>query len=339
MIRFIVRVPVSNRVASPHALVEAAVLADELGFYGISVHDRLIFDGRWVACGARDAVGDGDDRDVYEALVTLSFLAARTQRVRLLTAVLLLPLREPILLAKQVSVLDVLSGGRMILGVGVGSQPPAKTQRAEVIDSRIRGANVSKEYATLDVPAARGAFADEAIDALRAIWTSAKATYHGRFVRFEEIDVFPKPVQQAGPPIIVGGGSLAALRRVARRGDGWLPNLLQPEQYRESIAQLGRLSAGAGRSPAIHGLNIFTCVASTDDAAMTIFRPTMAKLFSDKDLSEMNLVGSPASVVARLKDYEAAGVDLVELKPVYRSVPELLEMMRVIARDVAPAFA
>lgn len=337
--RFVVRVPVSNRVASVRSLVEAARLADEIGFYGISVHDRLIFDGRWIACGARDAAGDGDDRDVYEAMVTLAFLAANTTNVRLLTAVMLLPLREPILLAKQVAVLDVLSRGRVILGVGVGGQTAAKPRASEVIDSRVRSANVSKEYVALHVVPDRGVFADEAIAALRAIWTQQRASFAGRHVRFEEIELFPKPVQEGGPPILVGGTSTAAMRRVARQGDGWLPNLLSPESYRSRVEELERLCVREGRHLAIHGLNIFTCIADTDEAAMEIFRPTMGKLFAENDLVAMNLVGSPGSVVARLKEYEAAGVDLVELKPIYRSVPELHAMMRTISREVMPAFA
>jgi probable F420-dependent oxidoreductase len=337
--RFAVRVPVSNRVASPTAMVEAAQLAERLGFHAISVHDRLISSGAWISCGARDAVGDGDDRDMYESIATLSFIAAATSRVRLLTSVILLPLREPILLAKQVAVLDVLSGGRVILGVGVGGQPKRAASRGRGTIDTARGLSVSKEFATLGTPPDRGLMADEHIAAMRTIWTSERATFAGAHVRFEDIEVFPKPVQRGGPPILVGGGSKAALRRAARLGDGWIPNLLRPADYREGVATLERLADEAGRRPSLHALNVFTCVARSDTEALAIFEPTMGPLFAGPELLALNLVGSPSTVVARLREYETAGVELVEMKPIYRSVPELHRMMDVIAAEIMPAFA
>lgn len=339
MLRFVVRVPVSNRVASPAAMVKAAQLADELGFYGISAHDRLLSGSGWIACGARDASGPGDDRDVYEPLVALSYLAAKTSRVRLLTSVLLLPLREVILLAKQLAVLDALSGGRLIVGVGVGARPAtAATGRGAAI-ARARGASAPKERAALRVPPRRGRMADEMIGAMRAIWSSPRSSYAGDLVRFEDIQVFPKPVQPEGPPILIGGVSDAALRRVARLGDGWIPNLLRPEEYRDRTAEIERLATAAGRRPSIRALNAFTCVASTDAEALEVFSGTMGGLFSERDLLELNLVGSASTVVERLKRYEEAGVGMVEMKPIYRSVPDLLRMMELVAREIMPAFA
>ena len=335
--RFVVRIPVSNRVASVAAIAAAAGHAEELGFHGISVHDRLISSGAWIACGARDAQGDGDDRDVYEPLLTLAFVAALTKRVRLLTSVLLLPLREVILLAKQVAVLDALSGGRVMLGVGVGSAPKGRGAK-EPIDASARSANVSREYATLGIHAGRGRRSDESIAAMRAIWSSPRSTFAGTNVRFEDIEVFPKPAQSGGPPILVGGSSDAALRRVARLGDGWIPNLLRPAQYRDRVATQRRLCDETGRPPSVHALNVFTCVARSDGEALAAFEPTMGSVFASSDLLALNLVGSAATVVARLREYEDAGVDLVEMKPIYRSVPELLAMMELIAREVMPAF-
>lgn len=337
--RFFVRIPVSNRVASVPAIVEAAELADSLGFHGVSVHDRLISSGAWISCGARDADGEGDDRDVYEPLVTLAFVAAKTRNVRLLTSVLLLPLREVILLAKQVAVLDVLSGGRVMLGIGVGSQPRTDTSvRRGPIDASARSANVTKEYATLGVPSGRGRLADESIAAMRAIWSEPRSSVTGSHVHFEDIEVFPKPVQPGGPPILVGGSSRAALRRAARFGDGWIPNLLGPAMYGELAGELVRMAEENGRRPPLRALNVFTCVARSDEAALEMFEPTMGRLFSTQDLVALNLVGAPSTIIARLREYESAGVEIVELKPIYRSVPELLAMMHLIASEITPAF-
>jgi len=335
--RFVVRIPVSNRVASVAAIAAAAGHAEELGFHGISVHDRLISSGAWIACGARDAQGDGDDRDVYEPLLTLAFVAALTKRVRLLTSVLLLPLREVILLAKQVAVLDALSGGRVMLGVGVGSAPKGRGAK-EPIDASARSANVSREYATLGIRAGRGRRSDESIAAMRAIWSEPRSSVTGSHVRFEDIEVFPKPVQPGGPPILVGGSSPAALRRAARFGDGWIPNLLGPAMYGELAGELVRMAEENGRRPPLRALNVFTCVARSDEAALEIFEPTMGRLFSTQDLVALNLVGAPSTIIARMREYESAGVEIVELKPIYRSIPELLAMMHLIASEITPAF-
>ena len=237
--RFAVRVPTSNRVASRSAIVDVAQAAEALGYYAVSVYDHLVFNGWWIACGARDAAGGGDDRDMYEALTTLSFLAGKTERLRLLTAILQLPTREVVLAAKQVATLDVLSNGRVLLGVGIGPQLPR-----EVWDGRREvelgghAANAWKEYETFRVPRRRGRLVDEQLQALRAIWTEERASFAGELVRFHEIECFPKPVQPGGPPIWVGGRSPAAMRRVVAHGDAWLPTQLSPQQYAEGVATL-----------------------------------------------------------------------------------------------------
>ncbi len=341
--RFAVRVPTSNRVSGREALVDVAQAAEALGYYAISAHDHLVFNGWWVACGARDAVGTGDDRDMYEALTTLSFLAGKTERVRLMTAILLLPTREVVLAAKQVATLDALSGGRVVLGVGVGAGSARGSGAEHDANDMQLGAhqvNAQKEVETFKVPAGRGRLANEQLQAMRAIWTADQATFAGEFVQFRAIECFPKPAQPGGPPILVGGRSAAALRRVVDHGDGWLPASPSPAQYAEGVAVLRRLAAARGRpAPAYYGLNVFATVAATDAAAEAMFAPTMGQVFAGEGLRERNLVGSPATVVQRLQAYQAAGVNLVEMKPIYPSVSALIGMLELVAREVMPAFA
>jgi probable F420-dependent oxidoreductase len=173
---------------------------------------------------------------ILEALVTLGFLAAATSRMTLGTEVLVLPQRDPTLVAKQVSSLDTLSGGRIRLGVGVGWQE--SEYEALGADFRTRGARM-----------------DEAIAVLRTYWSEPQVTLTGRHYRATAMGMEPKPPQGRRLPIWIGGGSDAALRRVGRLGDGWLASrVTDAEDGRRSIATIRRYAEQAGRDPAMLGL-------------------------------------------------------------------------------------
>jgi probable F420-dependent oxidoreductase len=340
--RLAVRVPTSNQVASRSTIVDVAQAAEALGFYAVSAHDHIIFNGWWVACGAKDWRGEGDDRDMYELLTTLSFIAGKTERVRLMAGVIVVPMRETVLMAKQLATLDVLSEGRVLLGVGIGSQVDRNANDRHANDMKLgaHAVNALKEYETFNVPRQRGKMADEQLAAMRAIWTDEVASFDGKFVQFREIEVFPKPVQPGGPPILIGGRSPAALQRAVRYGDGWLPNSISPQQYAEGVATLRQLATDAGKpAPSQLALNIFTTVGATDAEALEVFRPTVGRVFSDEALIAGNLVGSPDTVARRLCEFQAAGVNLIEMKPIYRGVPDLIRQMELLAREVMPVVA
>jgi probable F420-dependent oxidoreductase len=166
----------------------------------------------------------------FDPLYGLAAMAATTERVRLGTNVLILPQRNPVLLAKEVAALDHLSGGRISLGVGVGWCP--------------------EEFAALGVPfERRGARADDYIKAITTLWTDEVATYEGEFVSFTNAVQLPKPVQSPRPPIIVGGQSPAALRRAATLGDGWTSWMLPSDALPETLAALDAACERAGRDP------------------------------------------------------------------------------------------
>lgn len=176
---------------------------------------------------------------ILEALTTLAYLAAVTDRVGLGTEVLVLPQRQPALVARQVGTIDVLSSGRVRLGVGVGWQ--------------------ESEYESLGVPfRERGRRMDEAIRLLRAYWSEPSVTFQGRYYTAAAMAMEPRPRPgEAGPPVWIGGGAEAALRRVGELGDGWLAGGGEtPESAREKVAVIRRTAEAARRDPAAIGLQI-----------------------------------------------------------------------------------
>ena len=165
----------------------------------------------------------------YEPAATLGFVAGATQTIELLTHVVVLPYRHPLVTAKTYATLDRLSGGRVILGVGSGHAKP--------------------EFRTLGAPyERRGRYTDEAIAAVRAAWQNEVASYDGELVKFRDVVVAPRPVRPGGPPVWVGGNSSAALARAARLGDGWIPWQLSPAEFAEAVAAGGALRSERGRS-------------------------------------------------------------------------------------------
>lgn len=168
---------------------------------------------------------------LLEPLTTLSFLAAETETVRLGTAMVLLPQRNPVYSAKEAATVDWLSGGRLDFGVGVGW--------------------LREEFAACNVPFEhRGARTDEYLEVLRALWCEDPSAFSGRFYQLPACSMFPKPVQRPHPPVHVGGESEAALRRVARYGQGWHTFNRAPEDLAGPLGRLDDLLAEAGRTRA-----------------------------------------------------------------------------------------
>ncbi len=202
-------------------LLDLASRAEEAGFASVWVAHHILNAGY---VGERLGL-----KPYWDALTVLSWVAARTERVRVGTSVLVLPYLHPMPLAKQLATIDVLSGGRLDLGVGVGAMP--EENEALGID-----------YGT------RGALGDECIDVLKALWADGAASYAGTHFAFEDAVSSPKPLQRPHPPLLIGGNGGPALRRVARCGDGWHPFLLGPEQMEQRLERLDEELAKVGRS-------------------------------------------------------------------------------------------
>lgn len=217
------------------AVFELTRAVEEAGYDEIDMFDHVTM-GHPVE--GRPAGPYPTNMPILEAFITLGAIAAVTRRVQLGTEVLVLPQRQPTLVAKQVGTLDVLSGGRVRLGCGVGWQ--------------------ASEFESLGVPfEERGRRMDECLQLLRLYWTEPSVTFHGRYYQVEAMGMDPKPVQAGGPPIWLGGGSEAALRRIGRLGDGWLAGGGErPETVRDKLAIIHRTAEEAGRDPAAIGLQI-----------------------------------------------------------------------------------
>jgi probable F420-dependent oxidoreductase len=276
-----------------HALVGLAVRAEELGFDSVWTHDHVFNVGH-----VFDRIGG---RPYYEPLTLLSFVAARTQRMKLGTSVLVLPYHNPVRLAKTAATLDVLSGGRLILGVGVGS--------------------IEKETMAMGAPfSERGAFSDEAIAVMRALWTQEDPKFEGKYTRFTGMPFSPKPVQKPSIPLVIGGISRPAIRRAARIGDGWHPLGLSPEALGEGIALLREEARAHGRDPA----QIPVSIAMGLEAPASRRRHALGK--------------DPAEILQNAKAYADVGVDTLVISANTSDPREARSALEMVAREVLPAF-
>lgn len=211
-----------NQHAGAEALGRLAPLAEELGYDSLWMGEHVV-----VPDPRRPPSPMEPDEPIHDPLVALAFAAARTTRIRLATGIVILPQRNPVVLAKELASLDSLSGGRLIFGMGVGYLEP--------------------EMTAVGVPMERrGARADEYLAAMRALWEQERPSFEGEFVRFSAVNAHPRPVQHP-LPVVIAGHSTAAHRRAARSGDGWYGFLLDLHQTAEQVEGLRRELARAGR--------------------------------------------------------------------------------------------
>jgi probable F420-dependent oxidoreductase len=264
----------------------------------------------------------------YEVLITLAVVGAATTRLRLGTALLVLPMRDPVWVAKQAATLDQLTGGRFVLGTGIG----AYREEFEAWGPRLKGAR-------------RGEMADEALELLRRLFTERSVTFEGRHYACADLEMYPKPRQQPFP-IFVGGHNIENVRRAARWGQGWLPGWRPFEELDERIRLLRRLAAEAGRDPdAIEVAPQFSVtVAKTMEEAerkymasgLVAHRKSLA--YTGRDLSrqvEANLVGSPDVIREKVARLAAIGVQHCSaLMFPTDTVEEMLEQMQWLAEAV-----
>jgi len=331
-VRFSVHLPTCTE-----GLVNPIPFATSADFVRIAREaERLGYDAVWgndhITAASYVRTRFVDPPNFYEVLITLATVGAHTEHIRLGTAVLVLPLRDPVLLAKQVATLDQLTGGRVILAVGLGAYREEFTAQWP----RLAGAR-------------RGDLLDEGLEALRQLFSQREASHAGRHYAFEKIELFPKPRQQP-LPIYIGGHNEAAVRRAARVGQGWLPGWRPLDEVKARTALLRRLTAETGRDPReVEAAVQFTLfMGRTPEEASAGYRKTgmvhhrrsLASTGRDPSLAEANnLIGSPASLLEKIAFLEAAGVDHVcAIQLPQNSVTEMLEHMEWFARDVVVPF-
>src|SRR5919198_3572801 len=292
--------------ATQQNLIAMATQAEAWGFDSLWASDHLIIPPLNTSRYPGSESGQFPDswlQRYFEPLAILNFLAGRTSRVRLGTSVLILPMRNPIEVAKEVAGADVLSQGRLLFGVGVGW--------------------FKEEFDVLKVPFhERGRRTDEYLQICKTLWTQEPATFQGRYYRFKDAYFGPKPVQRPHPPILIAGHSPAALRRAARFGDGWHPFALTPEAFNAVVPQFHAAVKEAGRRP--------------EDIEVSL---KVRLRFGDGPAPQPPLHGSPAQVIATIKAYEALGVQHLVLDFVPETIDNVLATIERFAREVRPALA
>jgi alkanesulfonate monooxygenase len=289
------------------ALYRYAVRAETLGFESLWAWDHVIL-GVEPAFPILDAVG------------TLTAIAARTARIKLGTGVLVLPLRNPTVAAKAIGTLDVISGGRLILGVAAGWY--------------------AREFDAAGVPfRQRGRLFERNLDILTRLWTEDRVTLQADEFNLREAVMRPRPAQRPRPPILIGGYVDAVLRRVATRADGWLTYFYTPESYAKSWQKIQAFAREAGRDPAaLTGTNQLAILVGRSRAETE--EPMRHWLQTEWDVAawsestiEHAIRGSVSECIAQLRTHVASGVHRLILIP-YRYQPEQVE---IIAKEILPA--
>ena len=300
--------------------IRLARAAEALGYDGVWANDHLITP-RFLRGSSDGAPG------FYDPLVVLSQVAGTTERIRLGTAVVALPLRDPLALAKQVATLDVLSGGRLTLGVGAGAYP--------------------EEFAVVHPergPADRRQTFDENLAALRVLLDGG-GSYDGRWTRFEDVELRPAPAQRPFP-IYVGGHTQRAIARAARWGQGWMPGwrpVVELREWivrlRERVAELGRPSDSVEVAPELSA----TIANRHEDAIRRYEASRFARHRRSHDpakrdpalMTASNLVGIPDEILERIAARADAGVDhCAALAFPAETVEELVEQWELFSREI-----
>ncbi len=307
--------PIAGSLAQPETLTRICVGGEAMGFDFATFSDHIVIPTSINARYPYSETGEFPTGSAaagrHEQLTEIAFVAAKTSRLRLVTSVMVVPHRPAVLAAKILSTIDVLSGGRLTVGIGAGW--------------------LQEEFEAIGAPpfAARGAVTDEYLQAFRALWTQEDPRFAGEHVKFGGIVFAPKPVQKPAPPIWVGGESGPALRRTARLGDAWYPIGTNPAhpldslaRYRAGIARLRKAVADAGRDPASVGLAYR--VAKHGEDVPRKASDGERRLFS----------GSPADIAADLRDLSDLGVTDVDFAFPGATAEEMLDAMKQFRDNV-----
>ncbi len=290
-------IPGNQGVEDVHELVDLATLAERLGFVSLWASEHL-FHSSYIAERL-------DNRPYWEPLTVLTAVAMATKTARLGTSVLVLPWHDPPRLAKTVATLDHLSNGRVDLGVGV--------------------AMTEDEFQNLGVDfKTRGKRTNEVLAALQALWTQERPSFQGEFYRYETLKFSPKPKQTPYPPILVGGSSMAALRRTAKYGDGWHTLRQTPAQIGAALPKLRQLTADEGRAP--DALRVSISIPVNFAAEGSARAPD----------ERTSLKGTPDDIVETIQAFAEAGVDEMSISLGSRVKAEHEDVLQRLAAEVMP---
>ena len=269
---------------------------------GLGVEETAA-EARWLEELGYEYVGSGEHfmrgnppSPSSAVLPVLAVAAGATSRIRLLSSVVLVPFYHPTILAKLGSTLDIASGGRLVLGIGVGGEHPVEFEAA--------GISVRQ----------RGGRTDECLEALKRLWTEEHVDFQGRYYKLDDVTMSPPPTQQPHPPIWVAGRREPAMRRAVRYGDGWFPYLYSPDRYRDSVQKINSIATEEGRDLSDFEWANFQFISIYDtreEAAEVAARSLGGQYLYSGDF--MNIVGSYCVLgpvkecIRRLEEYADAG--------------------------------
>ncbi len=311
--------PGRGPLAQPDQVLTIAATAEKLRYASVFVTDHIVLPASTARSmypySPTGRFPGGSRQDYFEPLTMLAYLARATSKISLGTSVLVAPYGHPLLAAKMLATIDVLSRGRVILGAGVGW--------------------LREEFEAVGAPPfdERGSVTDECLRLMRAAWTTDPVSFEGRHYKIHDIHALPKPAQRGGIPIWIGGHTRAALRRAATLGDAWHPiglrppATLLPDEYAASVKQLHAWAVEAGRDPA--------SIAFTFRAPMEVRSPRVKAPGGDRPLFQ----GTPGEVLGDLRRYQALGVSHVVFDPVRPDMRAVLDNIARFAEDVRPKLA
>jgi len=296
--------PVYGPAATREVLLPFARRMEALGYDSLWASDHVVIPYRIASQYPYNPTGQfplAADVPFLEPLTTLALVAGITERVQLGTSILVLPHRNPVMAAKMCATLDHLSGGRLVLGVGVG------WMREEI---ELLGGNYDR----------RGAWSDEALAVMRACWRDARTAHHGEFFSFDEIGVFPKPTR-GDIPILIGGHTERALRRVVQHGDGWHAAFITPSALQADLARL--------REECTRQKRPYEQLTVSVRAGLSLRSAPLG-------LDRKPLQGSRDQVIADLIAFRDLGVESILLEARYRDLPDMLSIYETFAREIRP---
>lgn len=315
-LQFGLHIGTRGAAVDPASIKTLVQTCDRVGFSHVGFSDHIVITRSissrypYNESGTWPGVGSGF---CLEQLSCITYAAACSERVRLLSSVMVVPHRPAVLTAKTLATIDVLSRGRLTVGVGVGW--------------------MQEEMAALGSPPydKRGAASNEYIEAFRVLWSEESPRYKGKFVTFDDVLFEPKPVQRPGPPIWVGGEGAAARRRAARLGDGWYPTIRnpaepldEPARFAAALVEVRRLRAEAGRDP--------------DALQVAIFAPGLSVGTALKAAhgGRMTFTGSPAEIAADARAFAAAGVQHIIVGFESHDLADAVSRVERFAAEIVP---
>jgi probable F420-dependent oxidoreductase len=288
----------------PHFLRQLVALGDHYGYDSIWLSDRIV-----------------GHQFSLEPMIALSMVAAYSDKLKFGTSVLALPLRNPVVLAKQIATLDYLSQGRCFPAVGLGQEDPT-------------------EYEACGVPKSdRGPRTDEAIELMRRLWEEDYVTHEGQFFTCHDVSVTPKPFLQPSPPVWIGGRSRAAARRVGRVGDGWLVSRATPEDIRKGCDIVFDTAAKHQRCIEKDHIGVMLSYYISDegDKAVEKAKPFVTRHRPDAPFTAYSAVGTAGQIAEMIHTYVEAGASKFVVRPLCPG-DESIEQLELMGQEVLPLF-